>query len=108
MTRWLQDKPSELAEELRIACGSDLRERSSADRVRALMGGAADLIDREIMGSPRLPLHWSFRDRLRDAWLCLRGRVLVLRWAERPLDYRFERATPLIPTDRVCQPLEGK
>jgi hypothetical protein len=45
---------------------------------------------------PVLPLHWSFGDRLRDAWLCLIGRAFVLRYADRSIDYRFARTKPLI------------
>ena len=91
MTRWLQDRPRELSRLLRKAVQSDLRDLALSDEARALMSGAADMIDREILNDPRLPLHWSLRDRMSDAWHCLRGRAVVLRSWPEPLGYRFER-----------------
>lgn len=95
MTAWLQDRPLELCKRMkRIASAGDLREVTVADEARALMHGAADIIGREVLLLPVnemnysrrdtwvSPLHWSWRDRFKDAVSCLTGRARVLRRVE--------------------------
>lgn len=80
MTRWLQASPRELATRTRrFAACEDNRTMEGNAMCRALMHACADMIDREIVDDPYLPLHWSLADRIRDAWACFRGRAVVLR-----------------------------
>jgi hypothetical protein len=79
MTRWMQDRPSELVEGLRRWSHVDLRPEGAHDVARAQMFAAADMIEREIIGRERSPLHYRMRDCWRDAWDCLRGRAFIVR-----------------------------
>lgn len=83
MTRWLQGSLRELAWRARnTASGADLRTLEGQDLARALLGACADMIDREVVGEPLIPLHYSVVDRLRDALACVRGRAVVLRYSD--------------------------
>lgn len=93
MTYWLQGDPRRLVNELHDMAHSDLRIQATASYCRAVLSAAADMIDREINDDERVPLNWSFRDRLSDAWKVLTGRAVVLRYRlDRKLSYRFARA----------------
>lgn len=93
MTTWMQDRPRELSEMLERTSWTDLRVVENADTARALMCAAAGMIRRHILADPendwnyskRLPLrplHYSWGDRVRGAWSCLRGTARVLRREE--------------------------
>ena len=82
MTRWLQGSPRELVQRARdVASGTDLRTLEGQDLARALLGACADMVEREVVGETIVPLHYSLRDRLKDALACLRSRAVALRYA---------------------------